>query len=250
MTRVDMLVAHIRHTLHDLNAPLPDSEQQYSSLPICVIDAVYSIGVQYKSTERTVVEWCMRNGWQWSRLSSDQERTISEFVKILRPYENRWEEMATQVFHNRQRTSTRSGILKAEAVYRLARTFQEFGIETLADVLKAELREDVRRAVVAIPGQGSGLSYSYLLMLAGNENAVKPDRMIRRFVAEALGARNVPPEVCERLVREASAALRPEFPILTPSILDQKIWGYQQDKDATGARIAETECGWRRHACH
>jgi hypothetical protein len=46
-----------------------------------------------------------------------EQRKISDFLQILQLYENRWEGMADDLFHNRQRTSTRSGILKAEADY-------------------------------------------------------------------------------------------------------------------------------------
>ena len=132
--------------------------------------------------------------------------------------------MADEVFRNRQRTSTRSGILKAEAVFRFAKTLQAFGIETFADALVSGTRADLRRAITAIPGQGSGLSFNYFLILAGNTNGVKADRMVTRFVADALGVRSVQPESCERLVREASAALKQEFPTLTPALLDNAIW--------------------------
>jgi hypothetical protein len=65
-------------------------------------------------------------------------------------------------------------------------------------------------------------------MLAGNENGVKADRMVTRFVADALGVRNVPPEKAEELVRQASSVLRTDFPRLVPSSLDNKIWKYQR----------------------
>ncbi len=37
--------------------PLP-SEFYYPSLPLCIIDAVYSIGVTYTSTRKTVIRFC------------------------------------------------------------------------------------------------------------------------------------------------------------------------------------------------
>jgi hypothetical protein len=56
----------------------------------------------------------------------------SDFLQILQPYENRCEGMADYLFHNRrhnrQRTSTRSGILKAEADYKCSKTHHRFGI--------------------------------------------------------------------------------------------------------------------------
>jgi hypothetical protein len=233
MSEIERLVTYIRRTLTDLNTPPSGAAYEYASVPLCVIDAVFSIGVRYESTERTVTDFCRRYGWQRDGRGTTTEHTISDFLRILQPFENRWEQMADTVFRNRQRTSTRSGILKAEAVYRFSKTLQQFGIETFADVLKSGLRNDLRQAIKAIPGQGSGLSYAYSLMLAGNENGVKADRMVTRFVADALSVRNVPPARAEELVRQASSVLRTDFPKLVPSSLDNKIWKYQRSREGS-----------------
>jgi hypothetical protein len=90
-------------------------------------------------------------------------------------------------------------ILKAEATFRFAKALRHFGIQTFADVLKSGLRNDLRQAIKAIPGQSNGLSYAYFLILAGNQDGVKADRMVTRFVANALGVRNVAPELAEEL---------------------------------------------------
>lgn len=101
-------------------------------------------------------------------------------------------------------------------------------------MLKSGLRYDLRQAIKAIPGQSSGLSYAYFLVLAGNQDGVKADRMVTRFVANALGVRNVTPELAEELVRNASTVLRAEFPRLVPSSLDNKIWKYQRAREDSG----------------
>ena len=59
--------------------------------------------------------------------------------------------------------------------------------------------------------------------------------MVTRFVADALGVRNVAPELAEELVRNASRTLQEEFPKLVPSSLDNKIWKYQRAKEDAGA---------------
>lgn len=231
MTDVERLVAYIRRTLTDLNAPPSDAAYEYASCPLCIIDAVFSIGVRYESTERTVTDFCARYSWEKEGRGRAKEHTTSDFLRILEPFENRWEQMAETVFRNRQRTSTRSGILKAEATYRFTKTLQRFGIETFADVLKSGLRNDVRQEIKSIPGQGTGLSYAYFLILAGNQDGVKADRMVTRFVANALGVRSVAPEIAEQLVRNACASLRLDFPALVPSSLDNKIWNYQRTQE-------------------
>jgi len=122
---IDKLVAYIRSTLTGLNSPPTDAAYEYASVPLCVIDAVFSIGVRYESTERTVTEFCARYHWQRDGRGREKEHTTSEFLKLLQPYENRCENMADDVFRNRQRTSTRSGILKAEATFRFAKALHQ-----------------------------------------------------------------------------------------------------------------------------
>lgn len=231
MTEAEKVVAHVRKTIRNLNIPLPQGEYQYAHLALCVVDSVYSLGVRYESVERTVADCCGRLRWEQDRKKAIVEHSISEFLNILSPYENRWEALADEVFRNRQRTSTRSGILKAEAVYRFAKTLQQFRIETFAHALNFTQRDSLRRAITSIRGQGSGLSFNYFLILAGDTSAVKVDRMVTRFVADALGVRTVSPEACERLIRDAVSILRPEFPRLTPSLLDHAIWNYQRHQE-------------------
>jgi hypothetical protein len=230
MGQVDMLVAHIRRTLGDLGAPLSEEETyEYSSLGLCVIDAVYSIGVRYESTSRTVGDFCRKYGWEKNRAKAKEEHTISAFIAALQPYENKWEELAVKVFDNRQRTSSRGGILKAEAVFRFAKVLQKFKIERFADVMSG-MKGDVRRAILEIRGQSSGLSYNYFLMLAGKTDKVKEDRMISRFVANAVGRANLSDGESEQLVRAAAGVLQTEYPKLTPTSLDYLIWKYQRDQ--------------------
>jgi hypothetical protein len=231
MSDIDRIVTHIRSKLADLNAPLPDPAYDYSSLGLCVIDAVFSIGAHYSSTEKVVQRFCERFKWIKEGRGTVEERRICDLLEVLQKYENRWDEMALKVFGNRQRTSSRSGIRKAEAAFRFAKIVHQFGIKTFADALKLGLSKDLETAIKTIEGQGSGISLAYFLILAGHQDVVKPDRWVRRFVANALGRKSVAPEVAVKLVRSASLALRPEFPNLVPSVLENKIWNYERGQD-------------------
>jgi hypothetical protein len=64
-------------------------------------------------------------------------------------------------------------------------------------------------------------------MLAGDERLVKPDRMILRFLAAALG-RNVSAKEAQNLVARACEILVVEHPQLTPRALEHAIWTYQR----------------------
>ncbi len=230
-SEVGKVVDYMRLKVDDLGAS-PSDEDEYASLPQCVIDAVYSLGALYSSTKRTVEEWSKRNGWELCRGAGGEEHTIEQFLEMLEPYKDRWDEMADVVFDNSQRTSSTSGIRKAEAVFHFATVLRRFGINTRADALKVDTEGDLRREIESIRGQASGLSFKYCLMNAGRTDIVKADRMVRRFIAKGLGVRSVSVELAEKLVIEACSRLKAEFPGLTATALDNKIWKFERSQGA------------------
>lgn len=230
MRELDRLVQHIRKTLGNLDSPLPDDEW-YSSLALCVIGAVYSIGVRWESVQSALSNFCWWAHWEKDLAKAPREYTISEFVALLEPFDRDWEKIAEEVFDNRQRTSTRGGILKAEAVLKFAKVLKQYGIEKYENIPASGLPDRVAADLQGITGQGSGLSYKYFLMLAGNTREVKGDRMITRFVGEAVGSPGISGEYAEDFVRSAATALQPEHPSLTAYKLDNLIWNYQRAQE-------------------
>src|SRR5713226_7094466 len=156
------LVADAARKKLDLaNAQLRD-EHFYASLPLCVIDAVFSIGVKYVGTKRTVVRWAKAQTPEWpmDRRKTGREHTISEFINALSAFNS--EQLAENIFANRQRTSSRSGILKAEAVRLFAKALQKANIETFTDIENEEKLEYADLLVKQI--QGQGLSFDYFAL--------------------------------------------------------------------------------------
>jgi len=207
-------------------------EYYYQSLPLCVIDSVYSIGVNYKSVQNVISRYCSYYGLPKIREDrrlipaiKDQE-SISEFCEKARMVGV--EIMADKIFNNRQRTSPRNGILKADAVYQFATVLREFGIKYLQDVPNAIGNDGLKRAIKNIQGQGSGLSWKYFLMLAGSDELVKPDRMVSRFLRSALNY-SVSEDEAVPLVQEAAKKLKQIYPNLSPRLLDHEIWKYQRE---------------------
>ena len=137
----------------------------------------------------------------------------------------------TRLFVNRQRTSSKSGILKAEAVWKFAGALKSHGIDHLQDVGEALPSAALERKIGLIPGQGSGISLQYFWMLAGSDELIKPDRMVLRFLEDSLG-RPVGADEALSLVAGAVAQLRAQFPAMTPRLLDHKIWEYQRAQPA------------------
>ena len=107
-------------------------EYFYQSLPLCVIDAVYSIGVRYGGVQRVVARYCEWSGSRVFRTSRHSLAPIDEQESIT-AFSEKAERvgpvaMADTVFVNRQRTSSRGGVLNAEAVYRFASVFCAHGV--------------------------------------------------------------------------------------------------------------------------
>lgn len=139
---------------------------------------------------------------------------MSSFIQFHQNFT--FQEIADKVYQNKQRTSTRNGILKAEAAFRFASFVQKFGVEHLQDVGIILGNEEFEAEIARIPGQGSGLSTRYFYMLAGDENFIKPDRMIRRFVQAAIG-REFSMQECHALLLSAHAELVRDYSHLTPA---------------------------------
>lgn len=82
----------------------------------------------------------------------------------------------------------------------------------------------MRKAWCAVKGQRSGIARHYMQMLAGI-SGVKPDRMIRRFIAESLGppCRGVTPTVALEILTAAAKEMD-----MSPPDLDRAVWQFQR----------------------
>jgi hypothetical protein len=208
-------------------------EYFYQSLPLCIMDAVFSIGVKYESTRAVVIRYCDHFRLQRIRDQADllpkveEQESVQEFLRKLD--ELGVERFTSEVFKNRQRTSTRNGILKTEAVQRFAEVLRKFGVNYFQDIPKVIDSEELEREIRQIPGQKSGISLRYFFMLAGSNDLIKPDRMIQRFIAQALG-RAPKLEECQQLLQEASSVLKTKYPQMNPRLLDYQIWSFTREQ--------------------
>ena len=206
-------------------------EYYYSSPTLCIIDAVYSIGVRYEGVQAVVRRYCERfkvvrlrhmRGALPPKELQEPLSSLCTRIEELGP-----DRMSVEVFANRQRTSTRSGILKAEAVGHFANALRSHGIEYFQDVATPLPNAALEQAITQIPGQASGIALRYFWMLAGSDDLIKPDRMILRFLQHALG-RDVQVSEAQRILSGAAAILRERYPALSPRLLDYKIWESQR----------------------
>lgn len=219
--RVAQACRKILGPLDSLTAPCG-----YDGLALAVIDAIWSIGVNYSGVEnvlRSYRDWvCREHG------ASAEQRTAGDLLEDYRQVGGP-EAFAKDVARNRQRTSTRGGVLKAEAVRDACEAFVGKGVLTTADLRRYANDETVKGAWLAVRGQRSGISWHYVLMNARVDD-LKPDRMVCRFVAAALGDTGVSPDTAYGEMREAHRVLREEHPGLSLRALDHAIWQHQSGR--------------------
>ena len=174
---VDYCRGHLDFGIEDM--------KYYSCLPLCALDAVFSIGVKYTGVSRTVDRFCKeysipRNAKNPFRLpSAASQTTVGQVLEKLR---NVSPEELAMIIKNKQRTSSKNGILKTAAFIQWLDILELYGIQTYQDFHKhwsdCNLENDLRR----VRGQKSGISTDYFYMLAGKTTEVKVDRHISSFV--------------------------------------------------------------------
>lgn len=192
----------------------------YQSLPLCIIDAIFSMGVRYSSTRNTVRRFI-------ERFPDYATFSIHDFIDVYRRHS--MEFMAKEVYNNRQRTSPRNGILKAEAVLNVAEILQIYGVHVRDDMEKVVNNPKFEAEYKKIRGQRSGISLRYFYMLTGVTTQIKPDRMILRFIGNAL-QRNVTVDECPPLITALCEHLQADYPDITPRSLDRAIWQFQRTR--------------------
>jgi len=217
----------------DLNNARLSDEYFYQSLSLCVIDAVYSTGVRYEAVRQVVHKYCAYFSLRRVRENrssippKETQESTADFLRKM--HDSGIEKFTREIFCNKQRTSTRNGILKSEAVFKFAMILKKYDINYLQDVSKIISDASFEREVKSIPGQRTGTSLRYFFMLSGNDDLVKPDRMILRFLECAL-QRPINPNEALSLLVEATRELKCKYSHLVPRLLDHEIWKYQRHK--------------------
>jgi hypothetical protein len=191
-----------------------------NSLALCILDSIWSIGVNY---DRHVIP--VLNRYRQLAATSDRDANhdtpcdlAATIAQLGGP------DAFADAVRSRHRTSSKNGILKAEAVGQAARLFCEASIMIAADLVSREA--DVKPRWHRIRGQQSGVSWKYLLMLAGIDG-IKPDRMIHGFITNAIGVSVTNQEAIELLTDVQRAWPEPRPTLLE---LDYAIWRHQSGR--------------------
>ena len=213
----DAMLAELGDAVVALN-PRP-RERRWVSLSFAITDAVWSITADYDAVVVPLVRKKIAAKFGVDQPTMPATDPIGDDPLPLTSLAELSVEELTALT-NRQRTSTRGGILKADAVLRYTRIFTDHGVTTMRDAI--ELFDDtpgfnaIDSALRQVPGEGGdGIRRGYLWMIIGRDDLIKPDRMVLRWLdhhgvtADPSRARRIveqlTPEVARKLGRDVSA---------------------------------------------
>ncbi len=200
------------------------------SLALCIIDSIFSTGSHYTSVVNVVNAYCEIRKAQGADPNRDGvEELLTSFEEV--GGSAGW----AKAVDNHKPAHTKPGaLLKAEVIHRAALALKGLeggGIFTTAD-MHAEFANDeelkrIKKVWLRLPSQSSGVTFNYLLILAGFQS-VKPDRMVMRFIEEHAGleGQRISTSEAISLIREAADL----YPAQVRK-LDHVIWRYVSGRD-------------------
>lgn len=210
-------------------------KNRWVHLSLCVLDAVFSIGARYSGVTKVCYRYARHakltdilrpHRDAATVIGTDKEQPLDEFVAHMRAVGPT--RFASEVVLNRGRTSTRNGILKAEAAQLYAEILVTHQVRTLGDVAELlatpDRLETVENALRPVKGNGSaGIRLGYLWMLTGDDEHIKPDRMVLRWLAQHVGP--VDPAHARTLITATARRIGH-----TPWELDHAIWRHRSGR--------------------
>lgn len=215
---------------------------RWASLSLCVVDAVWSINLGYERYVLPAV-YSVARDLGISHPSVPITEPIDDPAPLSVFLERYPNPSALVASTSRHRTSTRSGILKADAALQYAATIRE-SADTLDEAMQligtAERLDAVNAQLSKVPGEGQDeVRRGYLWMLVGDADAIKPDRMVLRWF-EAQGVHTPSPVEARQLVGEIVTLIntQPDSPRndYTAWEIDKALWEAGKELPATGRR--------------
>lgn len=203
---------------------LPANYGYPDSLALCIIDAVQSTGIKYANVLKVTENYRNYRSAQGGNGSTDGvDQLLATFAQ-----QGAAETWAIKIGTGHKTSTARNAPVKPVAMLAIAEGLASLGIRSTADLRKVaknpDRLADAEEVWTGVVGQSSGITWRYGLMLAGVDG-VKPDRMIKRFVADALGMnwKTMAAPFAESAVKEAASALE-----VTATALDHAIWNWQR----------------------
>lgn len=196
------------------------------SLALCIIDSIYSTGARYTSVLNVIARYRAYRTEQGGDADTDGVEELLTTIDELGGADA-W---ATRIGNRRPTSTAQNAPLKSAAIVDVASKLADFDVRT-TDQLRARVHTDALEAVEhawrTAPGQRSGITWEYALMLA-QVPGVKADRMVIAYTARALGVAS------HRLLPTQAAALvsrvahDQNWDVIR---LDHTIWRFESGRD-------------------
>lgn len=231
MTEAQKIADYIKATL-DLKAEYElkefiSDEFHYSSLPLAMIDAIFSIRARYTTTKQVVQRYC--DTYKIVQFYNERpekgfiEHTTSDYIRNA-DNEGGCDKLAEKAL-NIQKIA---GRLKAQNVYDWAVIFKRHGIETLND-FNAKMTASIEAELKRVKGQGGdAVAIPYLYMLCGNMDKCKPDTHLLHYLSDAT-KRTVIASEAQELMTQVAKELCKDNAYITVRLLDYTIWKNQSN---------------------
>lgn len=227
-----LVADRIRRLINMKNAKL-SCEFFPAHLSVALIDAIFNPQLDYFKIVVALIErYCRHFGLDRFRQDKEnlpaieEQETLDDLIAHYKK-ECGLNGMRKKVFLSDHR-SPGTKIYKSDNVLHAACALKKIGINTLQDACRMSKDPDgikkIKCALLRLPGIGERTVHM-LLMYLGNDDFVKGDVHVCRFVADSLGVKKVSAEDAECLVRKAARILG-----VSPRLLDYKIWEYQECK--------------------
>ena len=199
--------------------------ERYHSLPICILDCVYSLRAKYYAVTVPVLR-CYADTYMGGNMYSEQD-TLSDFIAHIKEFAD-CTAFAADILKNNQVLSGRN---KAEVCYEIATKLHDLlDIDTFEEFHHFEKELLLELVLRSVKGMGDA-GVNYMFMMAGDPNRCKPDVHIHRCIKNALCS-DISNDECQILFRRTVEKLRScGYHDLTVRDLDSVIWNkYQRGK--------------------
>ena len=195
-----------------------------NQLSTALIDAVFSARARYTTKHGRGILPLVRD-WQASTTAHDSiTGLLSEIDDAGGPESWAAQRMNLQHAPGRKADAPH-GATKAAAVREAAEQLKYCDIDNASDFLGRH--QEAKKQLRKVPGIGDATT-AYVGMLLGVPD-VKPDRMVYRFVKDALSAAEVNAPLSNRLIRSALAEVANQMPAhVNETDLEHAIWASQR----------------------
>lgn len=183
---VELLQAACERDLGD-PADWPSPTAYPNSLALCMIDALYSTGARHLTVERIVERYRSYRAGQGGDAETDGVQELLANIDDL----GGPQQWAAQIGNRRPTSTAKNAPLRSVALLEATQALTEAGIQTAED-LRAVARDDarcqdVKGAWCAVPGQQSGFTWGYLVVLA-QVPGVTVDRAVAAYIGREVAA--------------------------------------------------------------